>query len=78
MNDAKKMILAEIRDYIKQQQSVTLENLALHFHCQPDAMHGMLEHWIRKGIIRRHTLETCCKGCAGCHLGSRELYEWIA
>jgi len=43
------MILANIRDYLKQRGQCTLSDIALHFDADADAVRGMLEVWIRKG-----------------------------
>ena len=74
------MILSEIKQYFRQQQCLTLQDLALRFDTQPEAMRGMLEHWIRKGKLRREIVKNgcTCSGCPECHSAGLEIYEWIS
>lgn len=70
------MILSELRDYLKQQQHVTLHDLVLHFKCDADALRGMLSKWISKGKVKKST-PNCSTGCCKCDPTLTELYEWI-
>lgn len=74
------MILSEIKRYFKQQKCLALQDLALHFDTHPDAMRGMLEHWIRKGKLRKEVVrQGCtCSGCSKCDSASLEMYEWVS
>ncbi|MCP4699912.1 MAG: sugar metabolism transcriptional regulator [Gammaproteobacteria bacterium] len=71
------MILTELKAYIAEKRRVTLTDLACHFDVEPDALKGMLDHWIRKGKVRRMLPVSSCesKGCCQCE--SVEMYEWI-
>ena len=40
------MILTDIRKYLSERNVVSLQDLSLHFKIDPDAMQGMLEHWV--------------------------------
>jgi len=73
------MILSEIKRYLMKHNRVTLDDLAVHFDTEPDAMRGMLEQWIRKGRVLKSELRASCgKTCAGCFCDSTvEIYEWI-
>lgn len=72
------MILTNIKQYLREHKRATLQNLALHFDMELDAMRGMLEHWIRKGKVRRQIVKNACKGCSECNSSEIEFYEWIA
>ena len=71
------MILSEIRDYLKERGQASLQDLALHFDADPDALRGMLAHWIRKGqVTRRSAAAACGSSCTQCDPTSVELYVW--
>ena len=71
------MILSEIRDYLQERGQVSLQELALHFDSDSDALRGMLAHWIRKGQVSRHsTAASCGSRCTQCDPASVEFYVW--
>ena len=71
------MILSEVRDYLQERGQVSLQDLALHFDSDPEALRGMLEHWIRKGrVSRRKAAASCGSSCTQCDPASVELYVW--
>ncbi len=71
------MILIELKHYLSEKKRVSLNELAYHFDTTPEAIRGMLEHWIRKGKIRRAE-GACGKSGCHCHLdpATLEIYEW--
>lgn len=71
------MILADIRDYLKQRGQCSLSDIALHFDADPEAVRGMLEVWIRKGKVeRRAATASCGTSCQSCDPASTEVYVW--
>lgn len=73
------MILSDIKKYLVQRKVATLGDVAVHFDIQPDAIRGMMEHWIQKGKVMKHNGQgTCSKGCGKCDSSHIEMYEWIA
>jgi len=71
------MILSEVRDYLQERGQASLQELALHFDSDPDALRGMLEHWIRKGRVTRHQAAASCgSSCTQCDPAAVELYVW--
>jgi putative ferrous iron transport protein C len=79
-------MLAEIKRYLKQRQTVSLYDLALRFDAEPEAMRGMLEVWLRKGRVRRLPVtggSACASGCGGgcstCAVAGpeSEWYTWV-
>lgn len=71
------MILAEVRDYLKERGQCTLSDIALHFDCDADAVRGMLDVWIRKGKIeKRYATASCGTSCQSCDPAATEVYLW--
>lgn len=71
------MILSEIREYLKLRQQATLEDMALHFDADPEAVRGMLDVWVRKGVVSRHLANAACGGsCTQCAPARTEIYRW--
>ncbi|MCP3970801.1 MAG: sugar metabolism transcriptional regulator [Rhodobacteraceae bacterium] len=70
------MILAELKTYLTRRKRASLVDMALHFNSDPDAVRGMLDHYIRKGRVRRLDTGTACGGCHKCDALSLEIYEW--
>jgi hypothetical protein len=70
-------MLLDIKRYLMERQRVSLQDLALHFDTDRDAMRGMLEAWIRKGkVIQCDAI--ACGGCSSnCSTAQQqEAYEW--
>lgn len=71
------MILADIRDYLRQRGQATLSDIALHFDADPDAVRGMLEIWVRKGKVRKQlATQSCGSSCSQCDPARTEIYSW--
>lgn len=72
------MILLEIKKYFSTIGTANLVQVADHFHIQPDAMRGLLQHWIRKGeIIPIEVPNVCGSGCQQCAPTLREMYRFV-
>jgi putative ferrous iron transport protein C len=72
------MILADVRDYLATRRRAPLADLTARFQVDADALRGMLEHWIRKGRLRRIDAgASACGGCCGCAEKLPEVYEWV-
>ena len=71
------MILADIRDYLKQRGQCTLSDIALHFDSDADAVRGMLEVWVRKGKVEKSAATASCgTSCQSCDPAATEIYTW--
>jgi DNA-binding MarR family transcriptional regulator len=70
------MILTELKKYLQSHHQATLRDLAHHFNVTPEAIEGMLEHWIRKGHVRR-SANRCTKGCCETAATNLIFYEWV-
>ena len=73
------MTPSEIKRYLVQRKIAPLHDIAMHFDMEPDAIRGMIEHWLRKGKVRRHQETGCQSGgcCGGCGEHVKEVYEWL-
>jgi hypothetical protein len=72
------MILRDIRTYLATHRHATLGDLALHFDVDIEAMRGMLDVWVRKGVIRPLAVDANCnKSCpTACDDTAMTIYEW--
>jgi putative ferrous iron transport protein C len=71
------MILSDIRRYLQQRGQASLADLALHFDADPDAIRGMLQVWMRKGMVQRQVATASCgSSCSKCDAATTELYTW--
>ena len=70
------VILSQIRDYLRERGQASLRELAQRFNSEPEALRGMLDHWIRKGQVSRHTVDASCGGCTQCDPAATEIYVW--
>jgi len=70
-------MLLEIKRYLMERQQVSLQDLALHFDTDTDAMRGMLATWIRKGKVTKCDA-VACGGCgSSCTTAQQEeAYQW--
>ncbi|RMG31223.1 MAG: sugar metabolism transcriptional regulator [Gammaproteobacteria bacterium] len=71
------MILTELRDYLREHGQASLQDMAVRFDMDASALRGALEHWIRKGKVRRLPPGTPCSGCTSCAPDTVELYAWV-
>ena len=71
------MILSDLRDYLRERGQASLQDMALHFDADPEALRGMLETWIRKGKVSRYSAKASCgDSCTQCDPASVEIYSW--
>ncbi len=69
-------MLIAVKNHMAGRGITSLRELALHFQVDPDVMRGMLEHWLRKGRVRR---QAAChhSACCGCDPAVTECYWWV-
>jgi hypothetical protein len=75
------MILSEIKRYLQDRKQATLGDLAVHFDSDPEAIRGVLLHWIRKGRVSKlESTAGCSRGCGSkcCNDAAVEIYEWLS
>lgn len=72
------MILTETKNFFSHQRMASLSDLVNYFNVEPDALRGILDHWIRKKKLRKLSQGKSCKGCCeACSSNHTEIYEWI-
>ena len=72
------MILSDIKQYLSQRGNAALADICIHFDTKPEAMRGMLEQWIRKGKVQKHSMDVSCgSSCSKCDPESTEIYKWV-
>lgn len=72
--------LLELKKYLQSRNIVSIADLCIHFNTLPETLEPMLEHWIRKGKLRRETSEGSCgskKSSCSCSEGHHIWYQWI-
>ena len=75
------MMLGEIRDYLQQRGSASLNDVATHFDITQDTAQFALNYWQRKGKIRELAAGACGSGgcggksCSGTKAATN--YEWV-
>ena len=71
------MILREIGSYLCERGRAGLKDIALHVDAEESAVRGMLEHWLRKGMVERSLVTpACAAACGKCSPHEGELYIW--
>lgn len=68
-------MLSSIRRYLTQQRTASLADISRHLDADPDAVRGMLDHWVVKGKVCRIPMQ--CGGCTQCDPLTIETYRWI-
>ena len=72
--------LLELKEYLQSKDTVSINDLGIHFNASPETLEPMLEHWIRKGKLCKETSESSCgnkKGSCSCSDGHHIWYQWI-
>ncbi|OGT91617.1 MAG: hypothetical protein A2514_04950 [Gammaproteobacteria bacterium RIFOXYD12_FULL_61_37] len=71
------MILRDIGNYLRARGRAGLKDIALHVDAEESAVRGILELWLRKGMVERSLLTpACAAGCGKCNPQEGELYIW--
>jgi predicted ArsR family transcriptional regulator len=68
-------MLSAIRKYLSQHHTASLDDIARHLDAEPDAVRGMLDHWVIRGKVCR--IPTACGGCTQCDPTTIETYRWV-
>jgi len=72
------MMLLDIKEHLRTNGSTAVRDLALKFNITQEKAKSMLEHWVKKGLIRKQAPGSLCQsGCRSCEPSTIEIYEWI-
>jgi len=72
------VILIDVKNYLSQKQTATLQELSLHFQRDPDFIRQLLSHWIKKGIISPAEKPIGCgTRCTQCRPEIAQVYRFI-
>ena len=70
-------MLSDLKTYLAKRGRAPIGDMAIHFNSEPDAIRGMLAHFVRKGQVRRLESDAGdCGGCNKCDAFQLEIYEW--
>lgn len=71
-------MLFALRDYIKQEQAVSIEQISRKFQLELSAADAMLEALVGRGFIKKiSTFTTCTTSCQGCAEPGKNTYYQI-
>ena len=69
------MLILDLKNYVQEKKSVSLTDIATHFHIPGTMAESMLETWVKQGVIEKHLptldeLPSCMrsKNCPRCTL----------
>lgn len=72
--------LIELKEYLKDRNVVSLNDLGLHFKVSAETLEPMLEQWIRKGKLRKESSGGSCgekHSACSCGGSRQSWYQWI-
>ncbi len=68
------MLLADIRQYLKERKTASLDEVAIHFDIAADAAKFALNYWVKKGKVNVRGA-ACGSSCGGCG-SAGDHYQW--
>ncbi len=68
-------MLSTIRQYLEQRQTASLADIARHLDADPDAVRGMIDHWVQKGKVSE--IPVACGTCTQCDPTTIATYRWL-
>lgn len=71
------MLLSDIRNYLQQRGTASLQDVAIHFDIAPDTAQFALNYWQNKGKIRAQAASCGSGGCDGCGNNGSAVYAWV-
>ena len=70
------MILFELRQFLKEQHTVSLKELCEQFESSEEAMEEMLHIWTRKGYLQILDTSFPCGGCSDINCTRPKYFRW--
>lgn len=71
------MLLKDIRTYLQQRGTASVEDVAIHFDIAPDTAEFALNYWQNQGKIRTQTASCGAGACGGCSSKGSAVYTWV-
>jgi hypothetical protein len=72
------MDLIILKQYLQKRKIAPLHDIALHFRTDVNTIEPMLDLWIGKKKVKKHSGNLGCqKGCCACDPSTIVSYEWI-
>jgi putative ferrous iron transport protein C len=72
------MDLIMLKKYLQERRIAPLYDIALHFRSDVTTIEPMLDLWIHKKKVKKHSGSLGCrKGCCACNPATIVSYEWI-
>jgi hypothetical protein len=72
------VLLSELKQHLTTVKEASLQALVKHFNVDSDNLRFMLQHWLRKGKVRRVLATPACGSlCQRCQVEAVEIYEWL-
>lgn len=72
------MDLILLKKYLQERKIAPLYDIALHFHTDVTVVEPMLDLWIQKKKVIKHSGNLGCKkGCCACDPATITSYEWV-
>lgn len=69
-------MLGSVRDLVRCQGLVSLQEVALATGVPTEVARAMLQKWVAKGRVEALPMPPACIGCSLCDSAPRELYRW--
>lgn len=70
--------LVGLKKYMMSVKMANLFNISAYFNADPEIIRCQLQHWVRKGRVRKCAKKPeCGTKCHGCASIVTEMYEWV-
>lgn len=71
-------MLRAVRDYVAEKHITNVVEIARHIQTPATAVGPMVEHWVRKGCIKKLAKpQGCGKTCVKCDPALAQVVQWV-
>lgn len=71
------MLLKDIRSYLQQRGTASVQEVAIHFDIAADTAQFALNYWQNQGKIRAQAPSCGSGSCGGCSSNASTSYTWV-
>lgn len=71
------MLLKDIRNYLQQRGTASVQEVAIHFDIAPDTAEFALNYWQNQGKLRAQATNCSSGACGGCGSRDAAIYTWV-